>query len=433
MSKATNTSEAVKPWENLGVQTTNIGMLPMILDMIRATGGKVPLCMMGESGIGKTQMTQQWVEANNAACVILNLAHMSPEDIGVPMLMKGGEVFGMAKPHFMQQLEDLAKLHPFVVLFLDEWNRGETQLVNSVFTLADTRRLHHYTLPDNVFVICAMNPSDKGYIVNKAERDPAVRRRLNFVYVYATAGEWLRYARENDVHKSVITFVEADRTTLYDTGARDAGKCYSCPASWVQVSRIVHGAEESYGAPIEALLSGTAAGAPRGLNDVLRALIDGQIGNAMGRKFVTSVCDKDTLIHPLQVLEGYEKKSDVRNKVLRLTGKKGGGDEALTTSKVGNLGEITNSIACFLMEQQPELETDAGLDMLGRLTLFLSDLPMDAAGNFVTHQIEAASRDGGPTTIRYRTLLSARLQKVPAWRELVSKISAARAQFGSPS
>lgn len=375
---ASDKKEMVEAYEKLGISPTSIGTVPALLDLAWETHPKFTICLVGETGIGKTPIVHQWAQKRNGFMRVLNFGHMSQEDISMIMFNEDGSEYDFRPPTYLVELNKQAEERGCAVLFLDEWNRGDKGNVNALFTLTDERRIHNFHLHKNVLVVAAMNPSDGSYLVNEAEKDHAIRKRLCMVYTKHDLGAWLDYTRKSAWHPLVPDFISAANSFLYDTGARDAGKAFPCPSNWEKVSRILLAAETNK--------------TPLASNPV-RILIEGQIGTVAASKFMEFVADRATIIEPAEILTNYKTNSEVRKRVASLLNCTIGKDGKLVarseggSNRASHLDELCRGVSTALFtDPLPDIAKVAP-----HLALFIGDLPNEVLSVFaVTHLREAA-------------------------------------------
>jgi hypothetical protein len=397
---ASDKKDAVDPWEKLGIGPTGIGQVPAILDIIWAMEHRLTVCLVGETGIGKTPIVHQWCASRKGFMKVLNFGHMTQEEISMIMFSEKGDKFGFVPPDWLLHLNEQAQEKGVAVLFLDEWNRGDKALVNALFTLTDERRIHDFHLHRNVVVIAAMNPSDGSYLVNEAEKDHAIRKRLNFVYTVHDVSSWLDYTKKSAWHPLVPAFIKSATNFLYDTGARDAGKTFPCPSNWEKVSRLLEAAEKTK----HDLASPT-----------MKTLVEGQIGSVAAKKFMDFVADQNTLIQPMEVVNDYKPNSNVRKRVaallgMRLPGRDEKGSEDLvkddraTGNRASIVTELCQGVALELFSTQPEPAKIAP-----NIARFIGDLPNELLSQFTAQHLHGAAQAKGEEGQKYLTRLSTAL------------------------
>lgn len=378
MSKtAATTAVATTPWEKLGIGTAPITIVPDLLDIAVSCEPRYTLCLVGETGIGKTPIIHQWCKKRGGFMRAFNLGHVTPEEISMSMFNEDGTQYDFVPPSWLLELNDQAEKTGLGVLFWDEFNRGEKSLVNSFFTLADERRIHNFHLHPNVLIVAAMNPSGGTYMVNKAENDHAIRKRLNLVYVTHDLAGWLRHGQEAGFHPLVLDFVRARSALFYDTAARDAGKAFTCPSNWEKVSTTLKAAKKQ--------------GVPH-TSSALRMLIEGQIGSTAGQAFMEFLQDQSTVIQPDDVLLHYRTKG--RPRVARLLGMTIGQngkfmrDASITNVRIDVLTDLNKGLALTLLGERPDPQ-----DIGTNLAAYLLDVPDEIYIAFWSEHMKSALKD----------------------------------------
>ena len=411
---ATDKKEMVDPWEKLGVSPTSIGAVPSLLDIVWEMPAKMTVCLVGETGIGKTPIVHQWCAKRGGYMKVLNFGHMTQEEISMIMFNEQGTEFGFVPPSFLVELNKQAEEQGCAVLFLDEWNRGDKALVNALFTLTDDRRIHDWHLHRNVLVVAAMNPSDGSYLVNEAEKDHAIRKRLCMVYTKHDLMSWLDYTKKSAWHPSVPEFISSVNSFLYDVGARDAGKAFPCPSNWEKVSRILQGADKAKVDP-----TGVAC----------RTLIEGQIGNVAAKKFLEFLADRNTLIQPGEVISDYKPNSNVRKRVAALL------NCTIQDGKFVEKPEQAANRASILLELCSGVSVELFSSMRDpvkvapQIALFIGDLPKEILSVFAAEHLKQAARDKGTEGDKYLNLLSSAMSQYQPYKDKLKDIMTAMREY----
>lgn len=416
--------EEVKPWEKLGIPVAPTGIVHGLLDLMQGALQKRTLCLVGESGIGKSPLVRQWVDSKGGYMKVFNFAHASREDMNMPMINDGGDAYGFLPAEMFLRLNHEAEEKGLAVLFIDEWNRGEEDMVNAMFTLNDERRFADIELHKDVMIVAAMNPSDQSYRVNGAERDPAVRKRLCFVYVQPDIGHWLKYVEKTGWHPLVPKFVRASPVDFYDRGARDAGKAFPCPANWEKVSDYLQSAEAQ----------GMELNEP-----AVEVLVCGQIGQVTGQKFMEYVSNEDTVVSPEDVIGTYKPGSLIRKRVLRLLNKQVDPETNLVlrneagdaipadpgeTVATGVIGSLMKGVGITLFSEQPPVE-----EVAEQLSWFMADLDNTLCTAFANEHLKKAAMSHGKEGSRYYARLSHKCNDYDFYRNKMVEINAATAAY----
>lgn len=192
----------------------NPDKIPEILDLAVATRkiGKIfnPM-FVGEAGIGKSEIIQQWVAKQRETdpdfgFIDLRIAYYEgPDFVGYPYEYKdedGNTRMGHALPHFWPTKGR-------GLLLLEEPNRGNTMIQNCLMQLTDKNRKvgPTYELPEGWTIAAALNPEGTKYDVNNM--DTALKNRFEEFEVEFNYQAFVNYIERAKWHKNVINFVKA--------------------------------------------------------------------------------------------------------------------------------------------------------------------------------------------------------------------------------
>ncbi len=157
----------------------NITELLQVLDIMPAEHN---IMLVGNHGIGKSEILTEYYKAKGMRVVALFLGQMSdPGDlIGLP---HKDEATG--KTDFMPPYWFPIDGKP-VCLFLDELNRARPEILQTIMDLALNRKLAGRMLPEGSRIIAAVNDGDQYQL---PDLDPALASRLNIVTFSPTPQE----------------------------------------------------------------------------------------------------------------------------------------------------------------------------------------------------------------------------------------------------
>jgi hypothetical protein len=188
----------------------------------------------GKHGIGKSQQVKQYAKQNNYHLEELFLSHQEVGDlIGIPhTIEKDGEsVTVWSKPVWLQRMEKANKEGKHCVLFLDELNRAQPDVLQSALQLVLERQIHEHKLPEKdglkTLVVAAINPADEYQVL---ELDPALTDRFLYITVEPDTAEWLKYAREKNISRVIRDYIAEHPDHLHYTP--QDGSIGSSPRSW---------------------------------------------------------------------------------------------------------------------------------------------------------------------------------------------------------
>ena len=189
---------------NIRVNTTE---LLQVLDMMPAEHN---LMLVGNHGIGKSEILTEYYSAKGMPVVALFLGQMSdPGDLlGLP-----NKDESTGKTTFMPPYWFPVDGKP-IVLFLDELNRARPEILQTIMDLALNRKLAGRRLPEGSRIIAAVNEGDQYQLT---DLDPALVSRFNVLGFAPTSQEWLLWAKKADVDQRVIDFIQEDPIWLDKT------------------------------------------------------------------------------------------------------------------------------------------------------------------------------------------------------------------------
>ena len=172
--------------------------------------GEVPL-LIGESGIGKTSLAKELSRINNYHLVTIDGNLLKEGEIGgLPMVEKKeilfkGDVVKKSVTKYathvkLMEIDDHIEKGEKVLLFIDELNRCEHAVQQELMNLILNREINGYKLNEDVYILAAMNPSNKydnyedsDYQV--IEMDPAQEDRFVWIDISSNLKEWMSWAK----------------------------------------------------------------------------------------------------------------------------------------------------------------------------------------------------------------------------------------------
>lgn len=370
-----------------------LGLMPCSLEQGKKVAklcfdcGDVPV-FISETGTGKSQGARQLAAELGWKSVFMFLAHLEPEDLGgIPYPSDDAGTYRFLCESTIKEIIDSDTP---TLLVLDEWNRGEKDVMNAAFTLMEDRRFGGFTIPDHVKIMACMNPSNDNYLVNEAEKDPAFRRRLCFIGIQTDPVSLLEYmAGPGKFHPHVVDYLRAVPSAINDEQGRRAGKIAATPASWEKVSKTLFAMEKN-GMTLE--------------KDELtvKLKIAGHMAYGPATAFVNWVKDNEVLINPDEVIYNYKK---VQKKVQKLVS---------SGKKSTEIGDLVNGVAITMVskeEKSPEVCKNIGT--------FMCDLPLE----FVKTLAQLLDNIGTEQKkVNYTLEISTGLSQTPEFQEAFERI-----------
>ena len=178
--------------------SVNITELHQILD---ATPAEHNIMLVGNHGIGKSEVLTAYFEEKGMKMIALFLGQMSDP----------GDLLGL--PHKNEQTGKTEFMPPYwfpvdgkpIVLFLDELNRARPEILQTIMDLVLNRVLAGRLLPEGSRIISAVNHGDTYQLT---DLDPALVSRFNIMQFQPSVQEWLLWAKKKNIDYRIISFIE---------------------------------------------------------------------------------------------------------------------------------------------------------------------------------------------------------------------------------
>lgn len=199
--------------------------------MLTIAAGKTPL-LIGERGLGKSSMMRDIARQLKMKYINIDVNLLKEGEIGglpIPSKNKQGVMVTDYAVHAkIKMIEDYLSENPdgSVLLFMDELNRTSKEVMSELMNIILNREINGYNIPDNVFIVAAMNPSQStdGFVGNSSygvtEMDAASKNRLVWLYLDVDPKDFLSWATDRPAQvrdgDDEVDFVAFD-PLAYDT------------------------------------------------------------------------------------------------------------------------------------------------------------------------------------------------------------------------
>lgn len=188
-----------------------------------AMKAKLPLMLVGIHGVGKTQGVRQFCQENGYLLKIVNLGCEDVGDLkGLPEFQRDDNdtitATAFMKPDWAHEMIEFCVQNPEkrAILFLDEFNRAKRDLIQASFPLLTENRLSQVVLPDNLYVMAAINPGTEDYTTLDLS-DKALMDRFCHIKITSNYQDFLEYGKNKGINKSVLNFISAHPSMLRPT------------------------------------------------------------------------------------------------------------------------------------------------------------------------------------------------------------------------
>lgn len=187
------------------------------------------LMQWGGPGVGKSQAVQQWnqqkvreyeeriakgenIKPWNPVVCDVRLSMKEPVDligIPVPTVVNGQTKTVWAVPNMWPK--DNGEFSGGVI-HLDEFNQGQSAILNASFQLIQDRALGDYKVPNGYIVIASANPSE--YNPTVTDLSVPLSNRFTHFNIKFTLDGWLNHRMNNGGNIDVMTFIKTQRSDL---------------------------------------------------------------------------------------------------------------------------------------------------------------------------------------------------------------------------
>ncbi|TMS99121.1 ATP-binding protein [Apilactobacillus kunkeei] len=246
------------------------------VDLIEKSGAVANI--VGLAGIGKSALVNRLAEQNCAKLftTVVSLSEKGDLAIPVPPLTNKSFIetdkygtladvkFGYS--HTIIEIIKYAEANPDkpIYWFLDEFNRGTSDVQSELMNLVLQRRINSVVLPKQVHIIIAENPDDMNANYDVYASDDAITDRTVRVNMRTDVNDWLDWAKDNQINQQVINFIN-ENNLLLDQGNDEIKPT---PRSWQRVSNIVNQYNDDYD------------------EDILKEVISGNVGPSIAESFI---------------------------------------------------------------------------------------------------------------------------------------------------
>ena len=219
-----------------------------------------PLLIRGSPGCGKSSIVRQVCEDRGIEFIDVRLAQMEPCDIrGLPVPNR--------ENHSMEwYVNGTWPRNPKGkgIIFLDEITAADRSIQVAAYELVLDRRLGKlYNVPDGYLIVAAGNTVTDHAVATTMSS--ALANRFMHVELQADQENWLSWARHNDIHPSVIGFIQYKPDALFKMEDENLERGWPSPRAWERVSRMCHDCPSK---------------------DLLRKMVYGLVGNGYGAEFM---------------------------------------------------------------------------------------------------------------------------------------------------
>jgi MoxR-like ATPase len=214
---------AQKSW----IETVTLGQAKQLL---LCMAHQHSILLLSGPGVGKSDVVYQSADAAGLPCRSLVGTQIAPEDVsGIPRIVGERSVFCPPRVLLPEKPE------PFC-LFLDELPACTPDIQKAFYALLLERRLGEHPLPRGTWVVAAGNRVEDRSLVRALSS--ALVNRVIILQVRVDVGEWLAWARAQNVRPEVLDFIERHPDAL-QRPVPDKAAPFSTPRAWATLARAL--------------------------------------------------------------------------------------------------------------------------------------------------------------------------------------------------
>lgn len=281
-----------------------VSELKEILSRYIDTGTSInyALKIVGHPGVGKSAVVKEVADEKNYYFIDTRLAFKENIDLGgYPVPDHESKRMVYYRPRFIPP-ETVPENYNGIVWFLDEANRAHPTVIQTLFQIITEKRCGEHELPENTSIILAGNLGEEDATTITDFDDAALDGRLAIIHLKPDAADWLKWADENGIHRSITRYISAYPEKLWDEYQVNPN-----PRGWDQVSKAI---KLSYGLDTPDALTAHLGSEP---DSTLTKIIFSLAGYTAGDDFIRQI-SAPRAITTTDILEGRtEKLSELKN------------------------------------------------------------------------------------------------------------------------
>lgn len=210
-----------------------------------------PVLLMGPPGIGKTQIMEQIASECGIGLVSYTITHHTRQSaVGLPMIKTeefDGKEYSVTEYTMSEIIAGVYKAvkeqgHREGILFIDEINCVSETLIPTMLQFLQCKTFGNQKVPEGWIIVAAGNPPEFNRSVR--EFDMVTYDRLRVINIDADLEVWREYAKDRELHNSILSYLDIRPQNFYSVMADVDGLKFVTARGWEDLSSLMYVYEE---------------------------------------------------------------------------------------------------------------------------------------------------------------------------------------------
>ena len=210
-----------------------------------------PILLIGPPGIGKTAIMEQIAAECKVGLVAYTITHHTRQSaVGLPKIVTRnyGETSFDITEYTMSEI--IASVYECMertgkkegILFIDEINCVSETLAPAMLQFLQNKTFGTHKVPAGWIIVAAGNPP--AYNKSVREFDMVTLDRVRKISIQAEPDVWLEYARKQNVHGAILSYLSLKKENFYRVENIADGKFFVTARGWEDLSQLLKSYEE---------------------------------------------------------------------------------------------------------------------------------------------------------------------------------------------